>query len=248
MSDLIKTDVAFEELRADILNGAFKPGQPLRMAALSVRYGVSATPLREALSRLAEKQMVVAAANRGWRVAPVSLAEFEDISIARLTVETALLEDAMARGGLDWESRIVGAHYHLAQTPPPLGPENTLANRQSWIAAHNAFHDALLAAARSCWLKDFYAQTVEQLQRHHQAVLFHTTEVQAGVLRAGQAQSLLHSALSIERHTRLMDPVLARDTDAARKELSAHIETTLVIYRAIVRAQQKTETPTERMY
>lgn len=247
MSELIKTDVAFEELRADILNGSFRPGQPLRVAALSKRYGVSATPLREALSRLAEKQMVVAAANRGWRVAPVSLAEFEDISIARLTIETALLEDAIERGGLDWESRIVGAHYQLTQTPPPLGGESTLADRKNWIAAHNAFHDALLAAARSCWLKDFYAQTVEQLQRHHQAVLFHTSELQTGVLHVAEAQSLLKTALSIERHTQLMNPVLARDKNAARIELAAHIETTLVIYRAIVRAGQKTETPTERM-
>src|SRR6056297_3358553 len=98
---LPKTGSAFDLLRRDILNGTYAPDAPLRVAALSASYGFSATPLREALSRLAEKQLVVASANRGWRVAPVSMAEFEDLQAARLTVEGALLRDAVQRGGLD---------------------------------------------------------------------------------------------------------------------------------------------------
>ncbi len=242
MSEPIKTDRAFDLLRRDILNGSFAPDQPLRVAELSDRYALSATPLREALSRLAEKQLVVAAANRGWRVAPVSLAEFEDISRARLAVESALLADAMDQGGLDWETGIVGAHYRLKQTVVPLGADDTLANRQRWIAAHDAFHTALLGAARSAWLKGFHAQTVEQLQRHHQAVLFHT----ATHAHPCDLDAILRTALSVERHTQLMTPVLARDRAAAQAELARHIETTLTIYRAIVGEETTTAPPTER--
>ncbi|MCC6002334.1 MAG: GntR family transcriptional regulator [Pararhodobacter sp.] len=239
MSEPIKTDIAFELLRTDILSGRFVPDQPLRVAELSERYGVSATPLREALSRLAEKQLVVAAANRGWRVAPVSLAEFEDIARARLAVESALLADAIACGGLDWESGIVGAHYRLGQTPVPLGSADTLQNRQYWIAAHDAFHCALLDAARSAWLKGFYRQTAEQLQRHHQAVLFHgTTRHEPAAM-----QEILQVALSVPRHTTLMEMVLDRDRDAALTELEAHIEMTLEIYRQIIEAQKETANP-----
>ncbi len=244
MSEPAKTDIAFDFLRQDILAGHFVPDQPLRVADLSGRYGLSATPLREALSRLAEKRLVVAAANRGWRVAPVSLVEFEDIARARLAIESALLADAIACGGLEWESGIVAAHYRLAQTTAPLGEDDTLENRQRWIAAHEAFHGALLAAARSAWLKDFYRQTAEQLQRHHQAVLFHTTAQQD---RAAM-DTILRTALSVPRHTRLMDLALARDEGAALRELAAHIDTTLTIYRRIVASQQPTTTttPTER--
>jgi GntR family transcriptional regulator, carbon starvation induced regulator len=242
MSEPIKTDRAFDLLRQDILNGVFIPGQPLPVSDLSDRYGLSATPLREALSRLAEKQLVVASANRGWRVAPVSLAEFEDLSHARLAIEGALLEDALAEGGLEWESGIVGAHYRLQQTLAPLGEADTLGNRQRWIAAHNAFHDALLAAARSVWLKGFYDQTVEQLQRHHQAVLFRTTQSPP----PRHLDAVLRAALSVERHTQLMTPVLARDAAAARAELARHIEATLAIYRAIVGAETTNAPPTER--
>jgi len=242
MSEPIKTDRAFELLRCDILNGTFAPDQPLPVSDLSDRYGLSATPLREALSRLAEKQLVVASANRGWRVAPVSLAEFEDISRARLAVESALLGDAIDQGGLDWESAIVGAHYRLQQTALPLGADDTLANRQSWIAAHDAFHTALLGAGRSAWLKGFHAQTVEQLQRHHQAVLFHSAQLP----RPRKLHAILRTALSVERHTQLMTPVLARDRAAAQAELARHIETTLAIYRAIVGAETTNAPPTVR--
>lgn len=248
MRTVAKTGSAFDMLHRDILNGTYAPGQPLRIAALSAVYGVSATPLREALSRLEEKHLVVALANRGWRVAPVSLAEFEDLSLARLAIESALLDDAMSQGGLEWESALVGAHYRLAQTPAPLGSADTLVNRQQWINAHDAFHDALHSAARSGWLKDFHAQITTQLQRHHQAVLFHTAGGQeaAPLPRAPETDEVLRTALSVERHTRLMQPALARDREAAHAELSAHVETTLTIYRTIVGAKHNTTPPTER--
>lgn len=244
MSEPVRSDQTYEALRRDILNGSFAPDQPLRVADLSDRYGVSATPLREALSRLVGERLVVAATNRGWRVAPVSMAEFEDLALARQAVESALLDDAIARGGLDWESGIVAAHYRLAQTPAPLGPADTLENRQRWIAAHDAFHVALLAAGRSDWLKGFYQQTTEQLQRHHQAVLFHSTTRPDGP----EITEILRTALSVPRHTRLMELALDRDRAAARAELQVHIDLTLTIYRRIVavNAETPTTTTTER--
>lgn len=239
-----KTETAFDLLRRDILNGTHLPGTPLRVAALSKRYGVSATPLREALSRLAEKQLVVASANRGWRVAPVSTAEFEDLQRARLTVETGLLLDAIEHGDLDWESGIVAAHYRLGQVARPVGADDTLPNRKAWLEAHDAFHMALLSAARSNWLRGFYAQTAEQLQRHHQALLFHTKAgVGAGARRSDEVEGYLRIALSVDRHTDLMRIVLDRDRAAAQAALHEHIEISLGIYRQILGEMSKTEDP-----
>jgi len=245
MAEPIRSDKMFEALRRDILNGSFAPDQPLRVAELSERYGVSATPLREALSRLAGERLVVAATNRGWRVAPVSMAEFEDLARARLAVESALMDDAIASGGLDWESGIVAAHYRLVQTPAPLGSQDTLENRQRWIAAHDAFHVALLAAGRSDWLKGFYQQTTEQLQRHHQAVLFHSSARPPTRHDTSEMVEILRTALSVPRHSRLMEIVLDRDRAAARTELESHIDMTLTIYRRIVAVRREAMTPTE---
>lgn len=235
MHSTAKTHGAYDLLRRDILGGVFLPGQPLRLSALSARYGISATPLREALSRLEEKALVQAEPNKGWRVAPVSLAEFQDLQMARLSLESSLLEDAMSIGGLDWESGIVAAHHHLTRTASPLASLDNPEIRQGWIRSHDAFHAALFSAARSDWLKAFHRQASEQLQRHHQAMLFHS-----GFGAPETRDALLESALSIPRHTRLMETVLSRDPVAAVAELRAHVDTTLSLYLAAISAQSPT--------
>ncbi|MFN3937214.1 MAG: GntR family transcriptional regulator [Gemmobacter sp.] len=225
MGSSAKTDTAFDLLQRDILSGALPPGTPLRIAALSERYRVSATPLREALSRLAEKQLAVAAPNCGWRVAPVSLEEFADLQHARLVIETALVQEAIAHGTLDWEAGIVAAHYRLAQTGLPVGEADTPETRTRWIEAHDAFHAALLAGSPSIWLRHFHALTAVQLRRHYQALLFRPS---------GQPVQLsdphLSAALSVPRHTALMEAVLSRDPARAIAALDEHIEITLAIH------------------
>ncbi|MCA1909431.1 MAG: winged helix-turn-helix domain-containing protein [Magnetospirillum sp.] len=55
-------------LLADIEAGEFKPGQPLGECALAARYGVSRTPVREALMQLAATGVVERVLNKGCRV------------------------------------------------------------------------------------------------------------------------------------------------------------------------------------
>lgn len=104
-------------LKRDIVSGVLAPGEPLRLMALSKRYGVGYTPLREALSRFGEAGLVVLSPNRGYRVAPVSFAELEDLEQSRALIEVALLEDAIAHGDLAWEAAIVAAHHRLGHRP-----------------------------------------------------------------------------------------------------------------------------------
>ncbi len=221
----------FTQLRRDILNGVFAPGDPLRLSALSKRYDVSATPLREALSRLEEKQLVTASPNRGWRVAPISLEHLEDIVEARITLELVLLEQSIARGGVDWEAGIVAAHHRLAQTPPPRGP-GARAQREAWADAHDAFHRALLAAGKSERLRAVYAEIIEQLQRYHDALLYHHDQLMSGV-EGENAPVRLDVVHSAPQHAELMKAALDRDTPRALALMREHVEHTLVVYRSV---------------
>jgi len=234
----------FDLLRRDIVNGVFAPGDPLRLSALSDRYKVSATPLREALSRLEEKRLVVASRNRGWRVAPVSLDQLEDIAAARLALERALLQDSMGQGGLDWESAIVAAHHRLVQTPPPDGQRLSRA-RAAWGAAHDAFHLALLSAARSERLRGFWRETIEQLQRYHDALLYHPGTLGAAfeVPAAEAMPLLLEKVHSAHHHTLLKEAVLSRDMPEALRLLDEHVAHTLEVYRSIAGDIQGTDHP-----
>jgi len=221
------SETPFELLRRDILRGEFAPGDPLRLSSLSQRYNVSATPLREALSRLEEKRLVLASRNKGWRVAPVSIEQLEDIAATRITLERAMLEDSILNGDIDWESDIVAAHHRLSQSEPPLAPEDA-ARRERWVVAHDAFHVALLSGVRSERLLRFYADLLEEMQRYHDKMFYPP--------RVEKAERLDFSELddvhSRDDHRDLMQAVLDRDIVRAKARMQDHVERTLAVYRA----------------
>gem|GEM_PF-4247225 len=65
-----RTEKVLTMLIADIEAGELQPGAALRECALAARYGVSRTPVREALMHLAATGMVVRVPNKGCRVKP----------------------------------------------------------------------------------------------------------------------------------------------------------------------------------
>jgi DNA-binding GntR family transcriptional regulator len=223
-----RAETAFEKLRRDIMNGVYTPGAPLPLTALAARYGVRPALLREAMARLEDLQLVVATPNKRWRVAPVTLADFEDLLQARLTLEQTLLTEAMILGSLEWEANLVAAHYRLTQAVPPLGAADTLAYRQTWMAVHDGFHLALLAGAKSNWLKTSYAQLMGHVQRHHQAAMarFQPTPI--------ALEPLLMQVFSIPRHTELMVAALDRDSTSAADALQRHNDVTHEIFRSFL--------------
>jgi len=70
---------------------------------------VGAGTLREALLLLVTDALVVAQGQRGFRVAPISIADFEDITRTRVLLETEALRRSCASGGEEWEAAIVAA-------------------------------------------------------------------------------------------------------------------------------------------
>ena len=107
---------AQELLRKDILSGQLAPGQRLRTKDLQARYGLGLSPLRESLQRLSAEGMVVNDAQRGFAVAPVSVAELEDLTLARTSLESVMLPMAITKGSADWEAEILAAFHRLSRT------------------------------------------------------------------------------------------------------------------------------------
>jgi len=82
------TELVYRRLQAQILAG-LAPGLPLRLNEISGELGVSTTPVRMALERLAADGLVVLAGRKGARVAPLSLTDFRDIYAVRRALEAA---------------------------------------------------------------------------------------------------------------------------------------------------------------
>src|SRR5258706_3900288 len=104
-------------IRSDIISGAWQPGTKLRIKELCERYGAGAIPMREALSRLATSGFVLAEDQRGFRVSEVSAHELTDITETRVHIECEALRQSVCNGGLDWEEKLIGAHYRLTRLP-----------------------------------------------------------------------------------------------------------------------------------
>ena len=81
-------DQVYDILDKAILNGEFLPGEEMPEAAIAEKLGVSATPVREAINRLAADGLVVKEANKRPRVIILSEKEIHDLYDVRLALET----------------------------------------------------------------------------------------------------------------------------------------------------------------
>lgn len=219
-----KTEAAYQRLRQAILGAQLQPGVALRPAALQAAYGMGWTPLREALSRLEAERLVTTEHNRGFAVAPVSMAELEDLTRARRALEAPLLAESIAHGGKAWEDGLILAHYRLQGGALPVGDwtDEAIAH---WFDLHHVFHLALLGGGTSVWLMHFYRQTMEQERRHHRVLMIvPLLQASAGAGNAPiPAMQALREAVTIDHHTDLMQAALARDLPRAAALMAEHV-------------------------
>ena len=78
---------AFEELKLKILQGFYKPRERLLERSLAEQFGVSRTPIREALRKLESIGMVKIVRNQGAQVADFSLKDIDDLLLVRINLE-----------------------------------------------------------------------------------------------------------------------------------------------------------------
>jgi GntR family carbon starvation induced transcriptional regulator len=162
-------ETAYQRLHQDILTGVFTPGQPLRLELLKQRYGLSFSPLREALNRLASERLVIAAALRGFSVAPFSIDEMWDATETRILVECEALRRSMKNGNDNWEARIVAA-FHALELQARRIKANARDASDEEVALlesrHQEFHRALIAGCTSPRLVGLADQLYAETQRY----------------------------------------------------------------------------------
>jgi DNA-binding GntR family transcriptional regulator len=86
--NLVRNKV-FEQVRREILSCALMPGEELRENELARRYGVSKSPVRDAMQKLEFEGLVEIEPRRGHRVKPISVSDAEDMLDLRVILETA---------------------------------------------------------------------------------------------------------------------------------------------------------------
>src|SRR6267142_2408984 len=132
----------------DIIAGYLVPGARLGIVELIQRYEIGATPLREGLSRLVSRGLIVGIGQRGFRVADVSREDLLDITRMRTVVELEALRLAILHGNDAWEAGIVGSLHQMRRHIQRTG-NDFREGAPDFDRLHKAFHTSLLAACES---------------------------------------------------------------------------------------------------
>jgi DNA-binding GntR family transcriptional regulator len=197
---------AFHRLRKDVLVGAYPAGAKLKVEELQEAYGFSSSPLREALSRLAQEGLVRADERRGFRVAPITAEDLADITRMRLMLDLQALAESIQNGDDKWEAAIVAAYHRLEKVESRLG-EGPLMLDEEWGTLHREFHMALIAACPSERQRNWSASLFDQAERY----------------RRYSARYRKTSRRKSNEHKKIMDATLKRDTKTACALLQEHI-------------------------
>lgn len=206
------TQQAYEHLRADLQACRLPPGARLKITELAQKLAVSPGAVREALSRLTSEGLVAAEPQRGFRAAPISVADLRDLTAVRIEIEGLCLRRAIAAGDMAWESRIVATH-HVLSAIDKQAPDDAQRLNEGWVGAHAAFHTALVAACDSPWLLRLRALLYAQSERYRSLSV-----------PLAQAPRDVNG-----EHRQLMDAVLARDAPRALTLIDAHLSATMRI-------------------
>ncbi|HWC24854.1 MAG TPA: GntR family transcriptional regulator [Flexivirga sp.] len=136
-----KADVAYAEIRQQILDGTLRPGAKLQQYELADLLGISITPLREAVRRLSGEGWILLDAHRNARVAGMDLEEARQLFETRRALEPAAIALAADRRTDDDIARMTDALEQLLPVTREWG--------ESALAAHRAVHEALYLSSHN---------------------------------------------------------------------------------------------------
>lgn len=188
-------------LEAALVAGELEPGELYSAPMLGERFGVSATPVREAMLALAKDGFVVAERNRGFRVVEMSESDLDEISQIRLMLEvpaTVEVSKVISPEVLDRLDEIADEIVAAAAKGDLIG----------YLDSDRRFHVELISQLGN----DRLTELVDRLRR--QTRLF-------GLDALAVTGKLVASA---EEHHELVRAMRARDSAATRRLIGSHIK------------------------
>ncbi|GGQ82372.1 GntR family transcriptional regulator [Kitasatospora griseola] len=193
-------DQVAHALRAALISGELRPGVVYSAPALAADFGVSATPVREAMLDLAREGLVEAVRNKGFRVTELSDRDLDEFTEIRALIEVPTV-GRVAR---------TAAAEQLEALRPQAEAIVAAARKHDligYLEADRQFHLDLLALAGNARL----VETVGDLRKRSRLY---------GLNRLDQRGELVSSA---EEHLELLDVLLTGDAKAAEECMTRHL-------------------------
>ena len=193
----------YQALRREVLSLELAPSAPLDETALSKRFGLSRTPIREALVRLAADGLAVALPSRGTIVAPLDLTRSASYFDALTLIQRVVMRLAARRHRSGDLPRIEALQSGFADA---VGRSDAI----GMIEVNREFHLALAEAGRNAYYAEFYARLLDDGRR---------------MLRLYYAsfEDRLPGRY-VQEHDALLEAVKARDEETADRLAREHAE------------------------
>lgn len=187
-------------LRAAIVSGELEPGEVYSAPALGAKFGVSATPVREAMLDLVRENLVTTVPNKGYRVTTMDEAELDDITELRMLIEPPL----------------------VAQVTPAIPEEDLPALREmaqaivdgalagdlvAYTDADTAFHLKLLAYARNARVSALISDLRAHTRLYGLGAMLERDELEG----------------SAREHHEILDAIEGNDPEKVEQLMRAHI-------------------------
>jgi DNA-binding GntR family transcriptional regulator len=210
-------DAVASELREMIVDGRLPAGERINEVRLSERLGVSRTPLREALNRLAAEGALTSTPRLGYFVRPLTLEEFEQI----YDIRPILDPEALRLAGLPPPGRIERLEELNRELAAARDPERA-------IALDDAWHMELLAGCPNRVLVELIQNIIQRTRRYELALMRETrnvlraTEDHGRILAAMREGDLPAACVALERNMRsgrgpIVEWLLARETSTSEE-------------------------------
>ncbi len=186
-----------ELLRQRIFSHELAPGSWIDELKLAEEYGISRTPLREALKVLATEGLVTMKVRRGAYVTEVSDSDLSDVYHLLALLESDAAAVVAQKATPAQLKELQDLHNEL---------ERSAGNRERFFEINEAFHMHLLEVANNRWRNQVVAdlRKVMKLNRHN------------SLLKSGRIEE------SLAEHRSLMSALAARDAEASARQMRQH--------------------------
>jgi DNA-binding GntR family transcriptional regulator len=186
-----------ELLRQRIFNRELEPGSWIDEVKLAQEYGISRTPLREALKVLAAEGLITMKVRRGAYVTEVSEQDLAEVYHLLALLESDAAAVVASKATDAQLKELQKLHREL---------EAAVKDRERFFALNESFHMRLLELAGNRWRNQMVAdlRKVMKLNRHN------------SLLKSGRIQE------SLAEHRAVMDALLRRDAAAAMQRMQEH--------------------------
>jgi DNA-binding GntR family transcriptional regulator len=205
-------EFAYDRLKADLFELALLPGDTFTEQEVVHAFGVSRTPARQALHRLAREGLVQVSSRNGWRVRPFDFERFEQLYDLRIVLELAAVTRLCARSRADATE----------------GLDDLL---RTWGVAP----DARLGPSRDAALLDeaFHCTLVEETGNAEMAAVHKDVTDKISIVRRLDFTQQARVDATYAEHEAIVRAILARRAEEACALLKAHIDASRAVVRGI---------------